>query len=331
MLIFCLFTFCHTISTIHLFQPEIPEVSTPKTYIMTRRQAAQLDMYVIVSDLVKTTNTETLGLMPTAAEKLTTLGTIARTIDTIGGEQQLYRYSARPDKDSARETLISRILRIDRSIKAHAVSEKNETLKQQFGHSETALRRLSDHDLMGHAEMAHNFAYANQKTIEPYNCTAIDIAALLEATEGYRAAAIAPRQKTVNSTDTTRKLKILYKQGSALLKDVDVLVETLIGIDDDFVALYRRSRVIIEKPARTVSISGQVIDAIGNPMSHVSVKIDGLKRNSKTSKKGSFRFIGLPDGTYTLLFSRTGFKDLTEIVHVTKGLRKTIRVELREA
>src|ERR1700730_9182871 len=59
------------------------------------------------------------------------------------------------------------------------------------------------------------------------------------------------------------------------------------------------------------TLFGSVVDPYGRPMSGVTLKLSNAQRQSnyevKSDPSGQYEFVGLPAGTYTLLFETGGF------------------------
>ena len=82
------------------------------------------------------------------------------------------------------------------------------------------------------------------------------------------------------------------------------------------------------------SVNGTVTDSSGAVVQQVTVKIHnvgtGLDVSASTKEDGSFNFVGLPIGTYTVTFSRDGFKtDVHTQILVRGDLTTTINATLQ--
>ena len=70
----------------------------------------------------------------------------------------------------------------------------------------------------------------------------------------------------------------------------------------------------------TGSITGQVVDALSQqPLSAVTIRIDGLRREATTRSDGGFVLTGIPAGTHRVRATRIGYAPLSQDVTVTAG------------
>src|SRR5580658_868588 len=81
------------------------------------------------------------------------------------------------------------------------------------------------------------------------------------------------------------------------------------------------------------SVNGTVTDSSGAVVQQVTVKIHnvgtGLDVSAATKEDGSFNIVGLPIGTYTVTFSKNGFKtDVHTQILVRGDLATTINASL---
>jgi iron complex outermembrane receptor protein len=69
------------------------------------------------------------------------------------------------------------------------------------------------------------------------------------------------------------------------------------------------------------AIGGTVTDVERQPLAGVAVTLDGpgVRRNAVSGADGTYRFEGLPSGTYGITFERAGFRDWTLDVDVSAG------------
>lgn len=80
---------------------------------------------------------------------------------------------------------------------------------------------------------------------------------------------------------------------------------------------------------RVGSISGQVSDAFGRPVANVAVTVSGTRPlTTSTDEQGGFQFSMLPEGFYSLSFSREGFEDAQQTVQAQANWDIHIQVQL---
>ncbi|MDR0511334.1 MAG: SusC/RagA family TonB-linked outer membrane protein [Rikenellaceae bacterium] len=112
----------------------------------------------------------------------------------------------------------------------------------------------------------------------------------------------------------------------------NVSVETLLktALDGTEIAykadgnIYYLSDAHVSKSSLTVS--GRVTDAKGNPIGGVSVTIEGSTVGAVTSDRGTYQLAGVPEGNSRLIFSFVGYEKQT----ITVGRQSVIDVSMNE-
>lgn len=83
-------------------------------------------------------------------------------------------------------------------------------------------------------------------------------------------------------------------------------------------ALLSLSEVVFSQTGGT--IRGTILSDVNNaPVSGVSVQITQLRRNVETDGNGSYEFVGIPDGNYTVITHIEGFSDRAQSVRLSGG------------
>jgi TonB-dependent receptor len=67
------------------------------------------------------------------------------------------------------------------------------------------------------------------------------------------------------------------------------------------------------------TVTGQVLDAVGNPVIGVEVAVDGTNLTAATGGRGMYRMVAVPAGSQSLVFSYIGYEPLTFEVEVAAG------------
>ncbi len=71
--------------------------------------------------------------------------------------------------------------------------------------------------------------------------------------------------------------------------------------------------------AQTGSISGQVLDDVGQPVPFASVTVKGTSRGASADENGRYKLPGLSDGSYTIVVNAVGFTQMEKVVRVAGG------------
>ncbi|HYZ83318.1 MAG TPA: TonB-dependent receptor, partial [Bryobacteraceae bacterium] len=83
----------------------------------------------------------------------------------------------------------------------------------------------------------------------------------------------------------------------------------------------------------TASLSGTVLDALGQPIAGAGVSLSnaltGFSQRLETSAEGTFRFGNLPLRTYVLRVKRDGFQASEQVIELLSNLPKTLEVKLQ--
>jgi TonB-dependent receptor len=83
------------------------------------------------------------------------------------------------------------------------------------------------------------------------------------------------------------------------------------------VALVALSGAVLAQGSGTVT--GQVLDSVGNPVIGVEVAVAGTNLRTATGGRGAYRMVAVPAGTQSLVFTYLGYEPLTFEVEVAEG------------
>ena len=89
----------------------------------------------------------------------------------------------------------------------------------------------------------------------------------------------------------------------------------------------RRSSLFVAALAATLlpgladaaTLSGQVKDPSGQPLSNVQVVVPALQKGAKTDASGSYKIEGLPAGSYAVEFRPLGYAPATRRADLSQG------------
>jgi len=83
-------------------------------------------------------------------------------------------------------------------------------------------------------------------------------------------------------------------------------------------------------PPPAATLTGEVVDAVeGEPIGWATVAVVELARAERSHRDGSFHFVGIPGGRYTLRVTHLGYQSVEQTVIVPAESRLHVRVELR--
>lgn len=81
----------------------------------------------------------------------------------------------------------------------------------------------------------------------------------------------------------------------------------------------------------TGNLSGVILDETGSYLPGAILTLDRDNRYTVSAADGSFVFLGVPAGTYTLSVKYIGFEEYSSTVTVIEGKNSSIKVKLKES
>jgi len=88
--------------------------------------------------------------------------------------------------------------------------------------------------------------------------------------------------------------------------------------------------LVLPDTASAVTLTGKVLDELGQPMPNVNVQIPSRNIGIHTNKNGVFQFENFPDGTYEVRFTFIGYRQMIRMVTVSAGMASLeIRMEVQ--
>ncbi len=96
--------------------------------------------------------------------------------------------------------------------------------------------------------------------------------------------------------------------------------------------LYLTICPVLARAQGNAGVRGRVVDAAGKaPIPAANVRLVEVRRIDLSHEDGTFEFSGIPDGRYTLIVQRVGYRPRTLFVDVTAGKSESIVVALEAA
>ncbi|MEM8890391.1 MAG: carboxypeptidase-like regulatory domain-containing protein, partial [Bacteroidota bacterium] len=78
------------------------------------------------------------------------------------------------------------------------------------------------------------------------------------------------------------------------------------------------------------SISGKLVDADGRPLSYVAVAVEDTDLRAFTNESGAFSFKGLKPQSYTLSFTKEGFRSQSKQIVLMPNKAEYLQIRLEE-
>ncbi len=146
-----------------------------------------------------------------------------------------------------------------------------------------------------------------------------------------------PQTNIAERKTLTQKLKNLFKTlDEYLSQDLDNLMIQYITTNPDFYSDYQNARIIYDSATIHKSLIGTVYE--GHELTHVVQYVQvtaKFKAGSElsdsvksTSAKGNYQFKSLPEGLYSITFSKNGYQTQIIDIEIHKGKTTRLNVHL---
>lgn len=312
---------------------------------MNTNQEVKLSMYYAVEDVCKmykdtwVTNAVFAATHTLWAEKIP-------LIETNRDAQTLQTTGITTDKSAKRATMIENALFLVVRLQSYANVTNNPELLESIKYSASDLKKARDNDVVGICNTILAKANANVAALETYGIGARTITTFQNEIGAYTEMLAKPKVAKSQTKTATENLTKLFKEADDLLtKRMDFDIELFKYSKPEFYSQYKTARIIISTGGRATSVMGNVTMAgSSEPVKGVTFSFTadngGLMKASsaetvkpvmkKSAEKGNFRVI-LPEGTYSVVVSKIGFKEQTLSITVASGETTNLKVELEKA
>lgn len=294
---------------------------------MKARSKRILDMLIVVSDFLSL-NAAFFSTVPGLAAVIAEYA--ANVLQLSALRQSLAdNPAAGATKSSLRTGLEKLVRRHSVRFTSYAAIKKLADLKKQVRFTKSAIRNMTDEELLDKARLLHNKANALLAELAGYNINAAVQTDLETHADEFELSIPKAREEVTSHSGDLASFEALEAETVLILTEViDEAAEMLSEDDGDLIAKYFKNRKVLDPPSRKTSIKGYVKSSVSNErLKYVSVTyFDGKTRSSA---KGNFRFMSLRPGVYTLTFSKPGFisQDVTAVVGST-GETASVVVQL---
>jgi hypothetical protein len=319
--------------TTHHSQPILLLFLTIKQTFMTSKQTAKLNMYHAVDNCL-TTNAAQVATVAALGTMQTTLQGYISSIETQAEIQETASVGTAADKNVIQDILCKAASVMAGQVHAWASSTNNTLLAEQMNISYSDLLRVKDGLLPEHCQTIHDTAQTNLVALAPFGVTAPKITALQLYIDTYHTKSNAPRDAEVLISAATEQVATLIKNADTLLKNqIDKLVNDFAEAQPVFYNQYYAARVIVDAPTSTTKATGTVKDnALSTNLPDVTITVDAQPYTTTTDAFGGYELPIPVSGTYTLIFTKTGYttKQITGVV-ITLGQSTTVNTTMDPA
>jgi len=266
-------------------------------------------------------------------------------IETNRDAQTLQTTGITTDKAEKRAAMTDKALFIENRLQSYANVTNNPKLLETVKYSASDLKKARDTDVVGICNTILAKAKANAAAIATYGVTAEMIVDLQAAITAYSETLARPKVAKSQTKTATENLTRLFKEADELLtKRMDLDIELFKSPMPEFYSQYKTARIIIATGGSTTSVLGNVtIAGSSEPIKGATFSFtaenSGLMKAAsdeaakpivkKSAEKGNFR-ANIPEGTYSVVVSKIGFKEQVLTITVANGETTNLKVELEK-
>ena len=297
---------------------------------MKRVQESQMKMYKLVAHLFEE-HPELCENNTVLKKHLAEFLVCIEQIDQYFQAQAYDNTGYTVNKQKVKKNLSTQVFKLSAGFCSFGEDQKNYVVVQEFKIAESHINKKSDADIVNYARQLSISLKQYIEELADYRIQSQDIDDLEALTLHYQDILHLPSELRKQKFIATKKIQELITKAYRILKK---------SIDRDMVhykveqpqiyKLYKKRREVYDAAFRALSIIGKTQNADDNlPLQHVriSVKTDTGKALAiaprVSSKKGNYRFKGIPDGTYTVTFEAYYYRSQTVkcTVHHQKASR----------
>lgn len=305
---------------------------------MTTNQKIRLRMYLGTRNFVSQNEATANAIPKFAASYAILLGTIDE-IQFIGEIQGINKTGLAMDKNKLKKKLIALAVKYSNKVAILAMLTKNDTLLKEVRFNESALVKLSEVTLKDRVKVIYDKADANIVNLAEQGITTDTQKVFLETIIAFNNALETPRTGIAEKRKATQKLLVLFDKADSEIEIMDLAAASAKDDYPDFFNTYRTSRKLIDYNSGILALRAAARELTsGNPVSGAIFifKQDGGHNGNgeivkKTTRNGNFQVKRMETGTYKVLVSKNGYKNIEVSVIVAAGERSELKVELEKA
>ena len=231
---------------------------------------------------------------------------------------------------------------ISKKVEAFAKMTNNKVLASEVHFSESDLFYVADSKLRDRALVIYTKASYNDAALEAYKVTKSELAEFKSKIDLFVAAIPSTRIERTEKKAITSEIAERMAANSTILSKFDILMELVRVERPDIYQSYKDNRKIIDTASGSLALSAFITDSGSGkgikgamatfvPQSGTAKAATGKSEKplvKKTAEKGIFKVKNLPDGIYTVLIEKTGYKSVTVTVNIASGEMTILKVSL---
>lgn len=250
------------------------------------------------------------------------------------------------DKNNKRLIMVDKAAFMQNRLKSLSNVTNNPELFNSVNYTPTKMKMARDTEIVGICNTILTRATANATALANYGVTAAMITELQTAITNYSATLAKPKTAITQTKTATENLAKLFKETDDILtKRLDLDIELFKVSKPEFYSQYISSRIVISTGGTKMSLLGNVTMAeTGEPLKGVTFTFmpenNGMMKSAamasvdtmvkKSAEKGNFRIPSLPEGTYSVIAKKIGFKDQVVTIIVTNGETTNLKIEMEK-
>jgi hypothetical protein len=268
----------------------------------------------------------------------------ARTADInrISEKQNFDKTGLAKEKKQLQNLLIIMVKENSLKLNAYAKLTNNTGLANEVKFTKSKLSKAADTILKDFAQMVYDKAEQNLSNLGAYGITQETQSVLQNAINAYAISIARPRLGQQEKSDATKELAESFKIAESLLEKIDAAINVTVTSNPQFHSGYFGVRKVVVTGTGTLILKGSATENNGIPLKGARftfVPDGGMKMGGngetaeivkKTAKKGNFYVKNMPEGIYTVIVTKTGYKEETVSVSVAPGEMATVNVEMEK-
>jgi hypothetical protein len=298
---------------------------------MTTIQNLKLKTLRLVLSCLNTYRT-ILGSLPGFQENYTKLENSVKTIDSANEQQLLAQKGLSDQKDNCKKVLRPLVWEVLSKLVSLANNTSNIILLQEVNYTKSQIKRLGDQKLKNLAQVVYNLANEHKTELEPYLVDAVLLKALSDAMENFNNCLVKPKEGQNTGKYYTQKIADQFKESETILKNLDIIAETLLTSNPEFYQNYKNSRKALSGNSTGISLKVKVKDAetdegvegataaialYNTKKAAVDSKSEVIKK--RTAKKGGFNIKSLAAATYQVTITKLGYVEQVLTININDG------------
>lgn len=296
---------------------------------MDKVQDSKYNMYKAVSSFLNNTNPILISKMPQMDEAILNLQNNITEIQQISEKQIQNNNGIKASKDITKTEIVNAIFVLAGQVRSFAVNTNNIVLLDEVYYTISALRAMTDANLIINASIIIKKAHQNSTNLADYGVTPTSLSEIEALLDQFSQKLAQPRNAIASKTEKTQLIKKAFGKTDLLLNQkMDALVIILKFSEPQFYNIYHNNRQITKPAYTTLAISVTVTDIDNQPLQKVKATIEEYTKIYKTTANGRFHVKSLPEGMHKITFQLPNYKTQTLNVPVIKGTRNNLKVTL---